>query len=116
LLIPSVTAIAYDVWVFLFVPSFLQSRDIMFLYRLQDFKADALLSTVADALQSPQGDVTLVAGLNRKGQRCMNSTLMPSRYIDKLQNGILTYLFFSALSLISKKQPLEELSRELEAL
>jgi hypothetical protein len=91
--LPSVTAIAYDVWVFFFVPSFIQSRDIMcFLYRLQDFKADALLSTIADALPSPQAAVALVAGLNRKGQRCSNSSLMPSGYIDKLPNG--TLIFF----------------------
>ncbi len=63
-----------------------------FLYRLQDFKADALLSTIADALPSPQAAVALVAGLNRKGQRCSNSSLMPSGYIDKLPNG--TLIFF----------------------
>ena len=65
LLIPSVTAIAYDVWFFFFVSSFLQSRDIMVLCRLQDFKADALLPTIADALSSPQAAIALVAGLNR---------------------------------------------------
>jgi hypothetical protein len=65
LLIPSVTAIAYDVWFFFFVSSLLQSRDIMVLCRLQDFKADALLPTIADALSSPQAAIALVAGLNR---------------------------------------------------
>jgi hypothetical protein len=56
----------------------------MDLYRPQDVAADAPLSTITDALSSPQAALALVAGLNSKRQRCVNSTMMQCGYTDKL--------------------------------